>query len=287
MILIDGTQLMIAGILADNSNMMLNEELIRHTTLNSIRSWRKKYKKTYGEIVLAFDSKESWRKKYYPQYKAIRKKKRESSPLDWNEVYRLVNVMKKELIEYFPYKIIEVYECEGDDVIATLARWSIKNGSDETGMFSEPKPVLIISTDGDFHQLHNAYIKQISMKTKKFVELEHTTDFVLHDHICRGDKDDGVPNVLSDDLCLVEERRQKSIYDVKVREWFEDLPSDETFLKNYERNKLMVDLSCIPKEYQDNIINTYSEYKVNNRSKLLNYFVSNKLKLLMDNIQDF
>lgn len=287
MILIDGNQLMIAGILADQSNIMVNEELVRHVTLNSLRYWRKKHRNKYGELVIAFDSRKSWRKEVFPQYKANRKKNRENSLLNWDEIFRLIEVIKGELIENFPYKIIEVEGCEGDDVIATLSRWAVKNEMNTKSMFDEPMPVLIVSSDEDFLQLHTTHVQQASLKTKKLIELEHSVDFITHDHICRGDKGDGVPNVLSDDLVFVEERRQKSIFDVKVKEWFEKLPEDEVFLKNYQRNKTMVDLSCVPEEYQQKIINSYVEYQPKTRSKLLNYFVSNRLKLLMNDLQDF
>ncbi len=287
MILIDGNQLMIAGILADQSNIMVNEELVRHVTLNSLRFWRKKHKNQYGELVIAFDSRKSWRKDVYPHYKANRKKNRDNSALDWNEIFRLIEIVKQELIDNFPYKVIEVEGCEGDDVIATLSRWAVKNEMNPKSMFDEPMPVLVVSSDEDFLQLHTSHIQQASLKTKKLIPLEHSIEFIVHDHICRGDKGDGVPNVLSDDLVFIEERRQKSIFDVKVKEWFEKLPEDEAFKKNYQRNKTLVDLSCIPEEYQQKIIDKYIEYKPQSRSKLLNYFVSNRLKLLMNDLQDF
>ena len=57
--------------------------------------------------------------------------------------------------------------------------------------------------------------------------------------------------------------------------------------KNWHRNETLIDLSKIPPAYEESIINSYQKYKVNDRSKLLTYFIENKLKSLMENIGDF
>ena len=51
--------------------------------------------------------------------------------------------------------------------------------------------------------------------------------------------------------------------------------------------KTSIDLTKIPKVYEDAIINSYRRYKKNDRSKLLTYMIENKLKSLMENIGDF
>ena len=168
-----------------------------------------------------------------------------------------------------------------------MVEWSLDNNKKDNDLFNEPEPIMIISSDEDFLQLHNQHVRQISIRTKKLLKLEKSKEWILHDHIVRGDFSDGIPNVLSDDNVFVEGRRQKPIYDVKVKEWFDNLPIDKSFVKNYQRNKELIDFSCIPKEYKDSIINTYLNYETNGREKLLIYFVSRRLKNLMNDLQDF
>ena len=67
-----------------------------------------------------------------------------------------------------------------------------------------------------------------------------------------------------------------------VGEW-----EDEKAKTGFSRNKILIDLSCIPTDVSDRIINTYTETKPGNKQKLLNYFIKYKLKNLMDVIEDF
>ena len=43
----------------------------------------------------------------------------------------------------------------------------------------------------------------------------------------------------------------------------------------------------IPESLENEIINNYNDYEVKDRSKLFNYFMENKLKSLIENINDF
>jgi hypothetical protein len=61
----------------------------------------------------------------------------------------------------------------------------------------------------------------------------------------------------------------------------------ETDKANYSRNATLIDLSLIPTDIKEKIINTYNEAKPASRQKLLNYFIENKLKNLMDVIEEF
>ena len=76
MILIDLTQVLIASLMASTRGGQepINEDLVRHIALKSLAMYRKKYKNTYGELVLADDSYNVWRKDVFPHYKANRKK---------------------------------------------------------------------------------------------------------------------------------------------------------------------------------------------------------------------
>ena len=60
-----------------NNSKTLDESMVRHMILNSIRMYRQQFNQEFGEVVLTYDSKHYWRRDYFPNYKAGRKKGRE------------------------------------------------------------------------------------------------------------------------------------------------------------------------------------------------------------------
>jgi len=120
----------------------INEDLLRHMVLNSLRFYNTKFGIKYGRLVICCDSRHYWRKDVFKYYKAGRKKTRDKSPLNWNLIFETLNKLQDELVEYFPYQVINVNGAEADDLIGVVAKREKKNG-----------PVLIISNDKDFIQL--------------------------------------------------------------------------------------------------------------------------------------
>jgi 5'-3' exonuclease len=108
--------------------------------------YNKKYRDEYGQVVIAVDGSNSWRKRVFPQYKAHRKKNREASSMDWDKFFEILNTVREEIKENFPYKFVHLEGVEADDIIATLV--------EETQEFGKAEPVMIISSDKDFIQLH-------------------------------------------------------------------------------------------------------------------------------------
>lgn len=279
--------------LAGKKNVELSVDLVRHMIINTLRSYTKKHKAKYGEMVIAIDGGNYWRREYFPHYKAHRKAARDASGLDWTVIFKTMKEVKADLIEYFPYKVVDVEGAEADDVIAVICEWSQENYLQETALFDpEPKPILIISGDGDFVQLQKwPNIEQYSPLHKKFVKADKAIDYIVLEHIIRGDKGDGVPNVLSADDCLVNKVRQKSLYDSVVKEWLaqpETMPQTDEFKRNFSRNQTLVDLSKIPTNIKNKIIESFeSKPACNDRSRLIEYFMKHKMKHLLDTIQDF
>lgn len=291
----DYSQTIISSLMAEigtRSDVDIDTDLLRHIVVNNIRSYKQKFGREYGELVIACDSKiKYWRKDIFPYYKANRKKLREESPLNWKDIFDNIRIIRDEFVEFFPYKIIDVPSAEADDVVATLAEWSCSNDLLEIGFVTEPKPLLIISGDHDFIQLQKfKHVKQFSPKTKKFVTPERTPgDYVL-EHIIKGDKGDGIPNVLSDDDCIVSGVRQKSITSKKLEEWIANpstMPDTHTFKRNFDRNKKLVDLSYVPEEIKLNIINTFVNHPKKDKSLLLPYFIKNRMKQMIEHIEEF
>ena len=277
MIIVDYSGIAIASIIINKTN---EEGLIRHMILNTLRMYRKKFKDDYGEIVLAVDSPVNWRKDAFPQYKALRKKSRQKHDIDWEESFRILNLVREEIFENFPYKVIQIEGCEADDVIATLV--------EETQEFGKTEPVMIVSADHDFIQLQKYNnVQQYSPMTKKLVDNPNPRLYLL-DHVLRGDTGDGVPNILSSDNTFVDGLRQTPLTKKRKDELFkslESLSSDEQ--RNYERNKMMIDLSETPSELKNKIIDTYdNQDQWGNKGKVFPYLVDKKLKLIED-VSDF
>lgn len=258
-----------------------DENLLRHMILNSIRLYRTKFKEKYGEVVIAADAGGNWRYDVFPNYKAARKKNRADSKMDWNEVFRIINMVYEELEEHFPYKTLKIKGCEADDIIATLAR--------QTQEFGQHEPVMIISADKDFAQLQKYNnIDQFSPMTKKFIKIENPRKQLL-ELILKGDTSDGVPNVLSGDSVFVDGERQTPLRKPVMEALMDDPNSQgpEVF-RNIQRNRQLIDLEETPEHLKAEIINTYNnQNRTDNKNKVLNYLVANRCRRLIDDIGDF
>ena len=278
MIIVDINQIMISNLMVTihRDNLELGEDLIRHMVLNSLRGHNKKFRKEYGEMVIACDSGNVWRKKAFPNYKAGRKANREKSEHDWTMIFDLLSKVKNEIKQFLPYKVIEVESVEADDIIAVLCRRTNEK-------------VLILSGDKDFIQLHNDRIKQYNPVLNKFVGQDENPSLYIREHILKGDRSDGIPNVLSDDNVFIEGRRQRPLSKKKIEAWCNEIvPTfNEEEQKNYDRNKTLIDLNCIPKEFEDKINREFDNFEVATRDKILGYFINKKLKTLIESIDEF
>ena len=292
MIVIDYSQTAISNLMAElggRTDVDINVPLIRHMILNSIRGYKKKFGAKYGELVLACDSKNYWRKEIFPFYKKHRKKDREESGFDWKAIFDTLELIRDEIQNYFPYKVLWIEGAEADDIIAVLAKYSQQTLS-ENPLFSEPEPFLVISGDHDFVQLQKyANVKQFSPTQKKFVVPDSTPERALLEHIVRGDKGDGIPNVLSPDESVFENIRQRPVSSKKLEEWItpSNRPQDVEFQTRWERNQRLVDFDFIPVEVEQTILNVFLNSPKKDRSRLLNYFVNNKMKNMMELIEEF
>ena len=279
MIILDMNQISLANLMMNlhmNKSDEIEEDMVRHMILNSIRMYRTMFKDEYGEIVLAYDSRHYWRRDIFPQYKQNRKKGREKDNFDWNSIFELLNSMKSEFKEILPYKFLEVYGAEADDIIATLCK-----------EYQDQK-TMIVSGDKDFIQLQKyKNVKQYSPILKKYVN-GHNPDTYIKTHILKGDSSDGVPNVLSPDHTFVEGLRQRPLSKKKIEAWIksETGMSDEV-KRNYQRNHKLINLDNTPEDLQKSILDTFNEAPYGDRSKILTYFIENKLKELTDSIGDF
>jgi len=284
MILVDMNQVTLSNLMVQlGGSKNVEPDFVRHMVLNSLRSYRSKFEGEFGELVLCYDNKTNWRREYFPNYKHSRRKGRKESKLDWNNIFDTLHMIKSELTEFFPYKVLEVNNAEADDIIASVV----------FHVASEPKnyeKVLILSSDKDFIQLQKYnFVSQYSPMQKKFINGVDPTTYIK-EHILKGDRGDGVPNFLSPDNTFVDELRQRPLSKRKLEAWIDLEPSDycnEEMMRNYQRNRTLIDLSYIPDDIKEKCTETFLDAPEGNRKHLLNYFIKKKLKSLMENIGDF
>jgi len=276
MILIDLNQLVFSTISVMATKQEIDEDLIRHIVLNCIRIHRNKFYDKYGEIVIATDNKHYWRRDVFPYYKANRKKDRDASSLNWPVIFECMSKIKAEIKETFPYKFIDVHGAEADDVISVLI---------EAMPYNEN--ALIISGDKDFIQLQTLkpYVDQYDPTRKRWLTHPNPSEY-LEEHIIKGDRGDGVPNIRTSDSALAVGERQKTISRKMLDSWRSDgIPRDLD--RNYQRNKMLIDLTQIPEDIKLAIVEEYEKPVNGKRSKLFNYFFKHNLKNLMESINEF
>ncbi len=280
MILIDFNQIALSNILKFMSMKGSQLELngIRFMILNSIRAYNVKFKKDYGDIIICADHR-SWRKEFFPYYKAQRTEWKENSDLDWNLIFESLNQIRDEIDQFLPYKVIHIEGAEADDIIGTISHYK---GSEELIIGDR---ILIISGDKDYIQLQKyANVQCFNPISKSFINHNNPEDY-LFEHIVKGDKGDGVPNILSDDNSIILRIRQKAITTKRLNEMKNNLVLSTT--RNFIRNKTLIDLSQTPTNIKNKIIEKFDEINSKNRSKLLDYFMKNSLRLMLDKINDF
>ena len=282
-ILVDLNQVMISNMMVqigNHHNAQVDENMIRHMVLNSLRFNRKKFHEDFGELIICCDDKNYWRRSYFPYYKAARKKARQESELNWNEIFAALNNIREDLKTFFPYKVIQIDTAEADDIIGTIVHT-------EGTPLNTGQPLLILSGDKDYVQLHKyANVQQYDPTRKRWIKHSDPEQYLV-EHIIKGDAGDGVPNILSPDNSFVMGTRQKPITKKRMA-MFEDINScDETVKRNWSRNKTLIDLEQIPEDLKAKILEVYNEDNPKDRSQLFNYFIKNKLKNLMENINEF
>ena len=282
MIIFDYNQVAISNLMEQIgfSKTEVEEGLVRHMILNTIRTYVKKFKASHGpDVVIACDNRNYWRKEIFPNYKASRKKVRETSGHDWNMIFECLNKIRDELKEHSPYKVIEIDTCEADDIIATIAT-----------KYSSNEKVLILSSDKDFAQLQKfKNVEQYSPILKKYIK-EELPKLQLKQLIIRGDKGDGIPNIMSPDDVFVTGGRQKPITNKKIINWLNQDPKDfcsEEMYRNYVRNETLIDLSKVPENLKEEILHSYDTIKGKTKQVFMNYMINKRLKNLLEVIDEF
>ena len=293
MILVDLNQVMISNLMAQigsHTNIDLDENLLRHMVLNALRGYKNKFSNEYGELVICCDSTHIWRKDVYPYYKAHRKKARQDSDLDWSSLFDSLNKIRDELKEYFPYKHIQIDKAEADDVIGVICH---EHGA---VLGDGAEKILIMSGDKDFAQLQiHTNVYQYDPVRKRNLRHDKPESYLV-EHILKGDRGDGIPNVLSQDDCFVAGIRQKPLRQTVINKITEAISalggidsvdgSTEEWVPNFIRNRELVDLNRTPEYIRSLVLEEFNK-PTQSRGKLFNYFIKSKLTNLMESISEF
>lgn len=283
MIILDYSSVAVSNIFAQHANEEMNEALLRHMILNTLRMYNAKFKTQYGRMYIACDH-SSWRKEYFAHYKANRKKARDESSMDWTSIFNWMSNIRDDIEKHLPYQVIHVPGAEADDIIATLAT-------------STAEPVMIISADKDFLQLQrHKNVRQFSSLLKKEL-VENDPIRYLFEHIVRGDGGDGVPNIFSDDdTFIVEGKRQTPLSKKKLEALYEGYRigrmqfEKSEHERNFHRNQRVIDLSKIPDNIEAAITQQITE-KANKTtppaSQFMTYLITHRCTKLIESMSDF
>jgi hypothetical protein len=266
--------------------------IIRHAILTGLKFYKKKFGQQYGDIILACDGKQYWRKDIFPYYKAGRSKARSQSDLDWKLIFDTISQIREDIAAHFPYKVIHLDHIEADDIVATICKWSQTNHLEDYFFFEQKQPIMIVSSDGDFKQLHKYdNVKQYSPIQKKMVQCDDPIAY-LAEHIAKGDSGDGIPNILSrDDALVTEGTRQSKMTSKRLADFIargRDACINDEERRNWDRNTSLVDLSAIPHQVEQSVINCF----INNTPKgdkmsVMNYLIKYRCRLLLNDLDDF
>lgn len=288
--LVDFSQIVLSSIMGTfQPTDKIDEDMIRHIVLNTLRSNVLKNKVKFPKIIICLDNSENgyWRKKVASHYKYKRSKARDDSDYDFEFIFSVMAKVKQEMIDNFPYTIMDLEGVEADDHIGVLTPYYVDQGV----------PVLITSSDGDFTQLHTSpLVRQWSPMQKKWVKPKHgSAANDLRFKNLKGDKKDGIASIraTSDHYTYDDGRRAPSVT-AKMLELWMNTPEEEMFevlgedlFLRYKENQKLIDLKFIPNDIQCNILTRCKEYRPAPKSKLFTYFAANKLEKLITNMSDF
>ena len=279
MILIDANQIAISHLMVRHKiDHGINIDTIRKSIIRVLAKIQRRFQQDFGDMVLCYDDKNYWRREIFPYYKKNRKQERENSKYDWDEVFSVLNTIRDEIRSHFPYQVIQVEGAEADDVIAAIVS--------ETSVSENPEKTLILSADKDFIQLqtHN-FVQQYDPIRNNWIVHEDPVLF-LQEHIIKGDRSDGIPNILTCDDAIVTGKPQKKMSKEKITSLASMNPQEFTNfirLRNWKRNSQLIDLSRIPQDITEKIILAY-ESKSIPKSISIDYFIKNNIQ---DIIEEF
>ena len=250
-----------------------------HTTFQSIR---KAWQDFNGSHVVFCLEGRSWRKDFYEPYKRNRQETRDALTEAQQEedkvFWETFDDFKNFLNDKTNCTVLQHKQLEADDLIAG---WIQAHPKDDH---------VIISTDGDFAQLIAPNVKQYNGVQKVTITHEGYFDekgkevidkktkeprgapdpqWLLFEKCMRGDTSDNVfsayPGVrkkgTKNKVGLLEAFEDKDLKgynwnNLMLQRWVDHNGEEHRVLDDYERNRILIDLTAQPKDVRDKIIGT-------------------------------
>ena len=286
-----------------------------HVTLSSIaKVWREQ---NADHVVFMLEGR-SWRKDYYEPYKKNRavaratltEKEQEEDELFWEAFDEL----KDFVINKSNCTVLRHENLEADDLIAG---WIQSHPNDEH---------IIVSTDSDFHQLLAPNVKQYNGVNDELHTLEGIFDkngkrvidkktkepkvipdpqWILFEKCMRGDTSDNVfsayPGVrkkgTKNKVGLLEAFEDKvskgyAWNNLMLQRWTDHNGDEHRVLDDYERNRVLIDLTAQPDHVKEQIAITIAEGSVTKQvsqigTKFLKFCGKYELNRLADSAQQY
>jgi hypothetical protein len=227
--------------------LIYSKDHLRNAFLSRIFALLRRFRR-FGDLYIFTDKGDYWRADVFGGYKRRRAERRLIDDVDWDELHRLQNEIDAEMKENLPFPIVGVERLEADDLIAMACRFYAPRA----------KQHLILSSDKDLTQLlRSANINQYSIGGKSFLKYD---SHAFKAHLLRGDNSDSIPSIYFDGEYLIKSNGRRRLTDARLREiditsednfikYFHKDPEADLILKNYNRNRLLIDLRCIPKRF--------------------------------------
>lgn len=269
------------------------EGILRHAMISSITSIKRKFAQEFGkELIICLDGDENYRYKIFPNYKASRKKKRKESDLPWHMIFDVMNTIREEAKLYWPWKVIGHKNAEADDIMAVLVEEIANKRTTIIGVLDEEvtEPVVMDTGDNDMFQLHKyPNVKQYSTRMKKFIRPETSVeDFVKDIIICGDPISDGVPNILSNENCLVDGIRQTVMTKARKEKYMAlslgellNFKEDPEIARRIRQNYQCVCFDSLDVGIRQDIVDTYNSTKAPKKMVTMKYLQEKKCNLLI------
>lgn len=268
------------------------ENIARHAILSKIKSVRVKFS-NYDNVVIACDGKSYWRRDVFPHYKALRKIAREESDIPWPEIHRCMDIVKQELKEYSPYKVINHPKAEADDIMGILVNSVANVRFVRVGLEEQEEPTMLVTWDGDMKQLlATSNVRMYSPMHDKFVKLDVKASDFLRRKIITGDTGDGIPNIFMPDDAIVTKQRQKPCTEKRLAPFLEsknlvDGTDDPAIKARILMNEQLISFNKIPEWLTEEIITEYDKPAGGNKMKFYQYLCKKKCNRLIEDIDKF
>jgi len=246
--------------------------LWRYTTFNSIYTMLMKFKKV-KEVVVAIDDRVSWRKLYFKRYKESRKKKRDTSTINWPLLYAELNDLATQIFHDIPFKVLKVRNAEADDIIGIICL----DGKDK---------YIVVSNDEDYLQLYSNKTRIYNPSKQDFVVCNNTERF-LNEKCLIGQPKDDIFNIKTPLDWPVGKRKPgfgiksaEKVLEAGLDEWLEQ----NNLKKRFHINRNLIDFKRIPEVVKNRVLKRYHEYTYPDPKNIYHFFKRNRFRGFLEEI---